>query len=114
MLPLIPAIILLLLQGPAGPGRLPRDLRLPESWLVLEQADVSMHPRAEAALAQLLEYVSGRQSAETGRPIVARRDAEDEGTPARRLSMARPAVDARLRDGSQECRRSRDGPDSIV
>ena len=113
MLPLIPAIILLLLQGSAGADRLPRDVRLPESWLALEQAHLAADPRAEATFAQLLEYVSGT-AVNAARPNEARHVGDGPGEQTGQVRTPPPVVDARLRDGFQECRRSRDGPDSIA
>ena len=114
MFPLIPAIIFLLLQGSAGADRLPRDLRVPNAWLTLERTDFAGNPKAEAALAQLLEYVvSGPVASAACAPVPTSAGSTypDAVTPSKTRA---PSVDVRLEEGSQECRRSRDGPYSIA
>ena len=120
MLPLIPALILLLLQGPSNFERLTMDARLPAALEVihrqlLEPGNSQLSEREEQALASLIASGKGAQltqallsflwQEEEVRTKPTFRDCQDlEST-----SITSPPT-SRRQDGYADCRRSRDGP----
>src|ERR1700683_3101063 len=107
MLPLIPAILLLLLQGPSNIERFPQDARLPDSWNTLHGSSVR-DACSDAALARLLA-IAIVQIASPNQEAAAAPVTEERCAPRLHTDFS-PRV--RLADACQDCRRSRDGPDS--
>ena len=107
MFPLIPAIILLLLQGSSGLER-PQAGRMPQGWNLRREVS-TRDARAQAALAQFLAIAACDQLDASQ----AQESAPKELRPAHpRVEREEPRAPA-PKDGFQTCRRSRDGPDSI-
>jgi hypothetical protein len=106
MLPLIPAIILLLLHGPSSYDRIPQDSRTPESWSVLQRS-ASVRSSNSAALFRLLAIAVVQSQPGIGpAPEPELLLPTGIGSPIEGLKGP-PVVEA-----YQDCRRSRDGPDS--
>jgi len=106
MLPLLPAILLLLMQGPAGLERLARDGRLPaslESWRQLPEQNSSRIRVSDARIAQVL--VSLLQESHPA-PVVNPPEAPEEPLA---VIPANPIL-GQARDGYDQVEKSRDGP----
>lgn len=126
MLPILPALILLILQGPTNVERLARDGRLPEALeSISRQIETSPGPRTQSlrsaaksvVLASLLTLGNDPElanalvhmlalpaPAEAPGPVVLENSEEDSGLPAT------PYPTPLLREGFAESQRSRDGP----
>jgi hypothetical protein len=109
MFPLIPAILLLLLQGSSGFERFPQDTRLPQPWNALHRDARVRDVRAEAALVRFLALAASQQIIASGS-----NSAQPRSNPELiSVALVAPALKASPEDGYQDCRRSRDGPSSI-
>jgi hypothetical protein len=110
MFPLIPAILLLLLQGSTGFERLPQSGRVPHQWQTLQRGNTVGDLRVEAALVRFLTIAAQQQAISSSETAGQAETAlEPESTP-----VLCPAISPPPQDGFQNCRRSRDGPDSIA
>jgi hypothetical protein len=106
MLPLLPAILLLLMQGPAGLERLARDGRLPaslESWRQAPgQASTRIRtsdPRIAQVLVSLLQEAQPSQTVQKPEPIL-----------ERKVAIPPAPVLGQARKGYDQVEKSRDGP----
>ena len=109
MFPLIPAILLLLLQGSPGFNRFPQANGLPYQWQTLKREASVRDVRAEAALVRFLAIAAGQQII-----VAAAASPEPEAVPEKAsVVIPAPASTGHPQEGSQDCRRSRDGPTSI-
>lgn len=115
MLPFLPALLLLLIQGPASIDRLAQAGRLPEGLVGLQRSMVAGDPRAaEIAFDSLRQMASDEDIVQALQWIYARIDAE---APVRVdpadfpvCSEFKPAEPFEVPDGHSSDNRSRDGP----
>lgn len=118
MFPLIPVLILLLLQGPSNIERLAQDGRLPQALVAAQpriEAPASEVSQAEAMLASLLQAgadpdlshaLAWLLSAQDDAPKAVVLDLSE----ADELGMPSNGTPPDLSDGFLVCRRTRDGP----
>jgi hypothetical protein len=115
MLPILPAILLLLFQGPANIERLALEGRLPAAIQAVQHMDQQRSQAEREAIASLL---AASQDPDLARALFTIFNWMDEQVPAPqpRIILARtappldPGPKLTLEEGFQDCRRSRDGP----
>lgn len=116
MLPILPALILLLLQGPSNVERLAQAGRLPEALEAIHRQMITEAPSADVAMASLLTLGSDRDLAQALALILSADDLPMPAAPALDLEddprpAAAPEPERRpLPDAFQTSRRTRDGP----
>jgi len=126
MLPIIPALLLLLLHGPSNVERLAREGRLPAALDAMHReiarSSVTADAVHEVAIASLLASTDphfSRAFYALLNPVTARPEPKSAITAAPRADeiQVRPDLGApppSIPEGFSDCRRSRDGPSSIA
>ncbi len=119
MLPILPALILLLLHGPSNIERLAREGRLPAALDAIhremDRAPVAATATEQAIIASLLATTDPHLS----HALFSLLRPESPGKPAKALEPREPQTPAEPpeptpADGFSECRRTRDGPRVIA
>ena len=118
MLPLLPALILFLLQGPSNFERLAVDARLPAALEAIhrqmaEPGAAKLSEREEQALASLIAAGTSDQLTRALMSFLWRRD---EVSPVKQsprdasAAVVRPGASPPPQAGFERCQRTRDGP----
>ncbi len=115
MLPLLPALLLLLLQGPSNIERLAQDGRLPEALDSLHRQMFVSPGAADLAMSSLLQMSGDESLAQALATLLSTPDAPAMTAPQNQGDeIALPVLPSRERvavaEGLSENRRSRDGP----
>lgn len=117
MLPLIPALLLLLLQGPSNVERLAQDGRLPEALNSIHQRLGVSSQAADLAMSSLLSMSNDASLAQALATLLAADSPETPKLVCRRISELPVAgcplpdwASPRLTEGYEKGLRSRDGP----
>lgn len=113
MLPILPALLLLFLQGPANIERLALEGRLP---MVLEAAH-RLDAQDEKAFAALFAASNTTELSSAILALMQWTESESVPSPAKPIAVF-AAIDTRpplaIKEGFRCCQRSRDGPFSMV
>lgn len=120
MLPILPALLLLLLQGPANIDRMAAEGRLPAALKSMHRGIAAPANRLSSAadnvvLASLIAVSSDHEISQVLLNILSLVETGVENSPSEfgaepRQSIAGPPQLGALTDGFLSCQRSRDGP----